>query len=704
MTWSKRLFSRPGMWIVIRALTFAMLTIAIVGLSVTHPKIRPRIDLLASKLSGSRPGMSWGAVLYRLVPHAFRTHRNNPYAATRNPRTSAADIAAGAKTFRSRCAHCHGPNGTEGVSANLANGIFAHGASDLALYNTITRGVPGKEMPGVDLPEDTAWQVVAFVRSLAARKGNRSDEIWLEEASLPGPELSYDRLLATHSNPSDWVTYSGAYDSHRYSDLREINRNNVAELEIHWVYQMEAIYSRVESTPLVIDEVMYVTEPNGTSMALDARTGKRLWINERNPTGSIPLCCGRVNRGFAAYENSLFLGTLDAHLRALDARSGELLWDVVVADYRNGYTISVAPLALKDKVIIGISGGEYGIRGFLDAYDAKTGELLWRRHTIPAPGEPGNDSWEGDSWKTGGGPTWVTGSFDPSLNLLYWGVGNPGPLFVGDDREGDNLYTNSVLALDPDDGEIQWHFQFTPHDVHDWDANQVPVLVDMKWDGRDRKVMLWANRNGFFYVLERETGDFLFARQFGKQTWAEGIDSSGRPIVIPNMEPSPEGTLVFPGPTGATNWWSPSYSRQTGLFYIPVLEWGSIFFSTPGPDHVPGLPFVGSADAQLPLDQGRFLVRAIVPETGEARWEHEMPGGLSKRESLAMGGLLSTAGALVFAADQSRFVALDAFTGKELWGLELGGQIVAGPVSYLAGGHQHIAVAAGRSVFTFTLR
>ncbi|MCP3984478.1 MAG: PQQ-dependent dehydrogenase, methanol/ethanol family [bacterium] len=687
-------------WIALGLLVFVGMVTVILGLAVTHPKIRPRISLVAHKLTGERADVSWASIFSQLLPYALRAERN-PYLLTRNPHTSPQDLAAGAARFRSQCAPCHAPDGGGGAGANLTTGVFKYGSSDLGIFNTITGGVPGTAMQGFELAERDIWQLVAHVRSLNVGPADASATL----PKLADPDLSYRRLLAARDEPHNWPTYAGAYDSNRYSSLDSIHTGNVASLGTSWVYQMETIYTRVESSPLVVDGVMYVTEPNGTSMALDAATGERLWLFERNPKGKIPLCCGRVNRGFAALDNAVFIGSLDAHLISLDARTGELRWDVIVEDYRRGYSITVAPLALDGKVIVGVSGGEYGIRGFIDAYDAETGDLLWRRFTVPGPGEPGHETWQGDSWKTGGAPTWVTGSFDPELNLLYWGVGNPGPVFVGDGRQGDNLYSNSVLALDPNTGEIRWHFQFTPHDTHDWDANQSPVLVDRDWQGKPRKLMLWANRNGFFYVLDRATGEFLLAEQFGRQSWAEGIDENGRPIEIPGMEPSPEGMLIYPGVSGATNWWPPSYSPQTDLFYVPVLEWGTIVFSSGEPEYSAGDLFQGSAEAQIPLEQGRIMVRAIAPDTGLAKWEHEMPGGLSRRPQLAkrLGGLLSTGGGLVFGADRSRFLALDARTGVELWSQELGAQIVAGPVSYEIDGVQYISVSAGRSVFSFKL-
>ncbi len=441
---------------------------------------------------------------------------------------------------------------------------------------------------------------------------------------------------------------------------------------------------------------MYLTQPPNGVFALDARTGRPFWSYERKLPERISVCCEYVNRGLAILGDRLYLGTLDAHLVALDRKSGALRWDKEVADYRDGYSITVAPLAVKDKIIVGISGGEYGIRGFLDAYDAKTGERAWRFHTIPGPGEPGNETWEGDSWKTGGGSTWVTGSFDHELNLIYWGIGNPSPDWNGEGRKGDNLFSASVIALDADTGKLQWHFQFTPHDVHDWDAVQIPVLVDTKFGGHLRKLLFWANRNAFFYVLDRKTGEFLLAQPFAKQTWAKGIDSKGRPIRVPNMEPSKEGTLVYPGVQGATNWYSPSYSSRTGLFYLSIWELPNIYYSGEA-DYDPGNAFYGSVIQGVSQEPGWGAVRALVPQTGEMKWEYRL-------HTVPWSGILSTAGDVVFGGtSDGQFFALDAYNGQELWMVPLGGMIATSAITYLSKGKQQVAISAGSGLFSFEL-
>jgi alcohol dehydrogenase (cytochrome c) len=503
-------------------------------------------------------------------------------------------------------------------------------------------------------------------------------------------QVTYEKLLGAASGNVDWLTYSGNYRGWRYSSLDRIDRQNAAKLTLEWVYQMPTTLM-VETSPLVVDGVMYISEPPSNVVALDAKTGRQYWRYRRPLPGRINVCCGQVNRGVAVLGDRVFVGTADAHLVSLDARTGAVLWDIEVADHTAGYAITGAPLIVKDMVICGIAGGEYGIRGFLDAYDARTGKRRWRFWTIP------EGSWSGDSWKTGGGPTWLTGSFDPQQNLLIWGTGNPSPDWNGDSRPGDNLYTDSAIALDADTGKLKWHFQFIPHDVHDWDAVQVPVLVDGVWKGEPRKLIYWAHRGGFFYVLDRETGKFLFGTPFAKQTWAKGLDDSGHPIVLPNTAPSTEGTYIWPGVQGATNWYSPSYSPLTKFFYLSYWENRSIYRKgeqkyTAGNRYIGSVPLI-----DLPGDLGHGGVRALNPQTGERIWEYKL-------ETKPWAGVLSTAGKLVFGgSDEGYFFALDAETGKELWRQNLGGIIRANPVTYLVDGRQLVSIAAGNAIFTFSL-
>jgi PQQ-dependent dehydrogenase (methanol/ethanol family) len=349
------------------------------------------------------------------------------------------------------------------------------------------------------------------------------------------------------------------------------------------------VFGAWQSNPLIVDGMMYVTQRPNDVMAIDARTGKMFWLYRYTPSPDARVCCGANNRGVAILGDTLYLGTLDAHLIALDARSGKPLWNVEVGDVKLAYSITMMPLIVKDKVVVGVGGGEFGIRGYVAAYDAKTGKEAWKFYTIPAPGEPHNDSWPGDSWKSGAGSVWVTGSFDPDLNLTYWGVGNPGPDWNPDQRKGDNLYTDSVVALDADTGKLKWHFQFTPNDAYDYDSVQVPVLADIQWQGKPRKVMMWANRNGYFYVLDRATGEFLLGRPFVKVNWASALDAKGRPV----QTPQPFGSPTWPGNQGATNWYPPSFSPRTGLFYVSAWENYATIYRKEEATYQPGRNFSG---------------------------------------------------------------------------------------------------------------
>ena len=433
--------------------------------------------------------------------------------------------------------------------------------------------------------------------------------------------VTWERLLNAADEPHNWLMYSGTLDSQRYSRLDQIHNRNVSELELKWAYHLSA-FDRAETTPLVVDGVMFVTEAPSNVVALDAATGRQYWRYEHELPEDLHICCGRNNRGVAILGETLYMSTLDARLVAIDARTGNLLWNREVADHTAGYSKTAAPLVVKDQVVTGIAGGEFGIRGFLDSYDAETGEQAWRTWTIPGPDNPDNRSWEGDSWRTGGSPTWITGSYDPDLDLVYWGTGNPGPDYNGEVRMGDNLYADSALALNGETGEMQWYFQFTPHDVHDWDAIQVPILADIDIAGEPRRVMMWANRNAFYYTLDRATGEFLVGKPFALQTWAAGLDENGRPIRVPNRLPSTEGTVVSPPATGGTNWMSPAYSLRTGLFYVMAFDGEAEFFIR-DEEYVGGDSFIGGGQQRvLPIERYTSAVRAIDPRTGDLRWEY----------------------------------------------------------------------------------
>jgi len=399
-------------------------------------------------------------------------------------------------------------------------------------------------------------------------------------------QVSFDRILRADQEPQNWLTYSGTTFSQRHSLLKQITPTNVKNLELQWIYQAQSL-EKFEATALVVDGILYTVQAPNNVIALDAATGRVFWIYTYVPAPWAKPCCGYVNRGLAILGDTLFMATIDAHLIAIDAKSGRPIWNTTVADAKSGYVLTLAALVVKDKVIVGTAGGDYGIRGFIAAYDVHTGKEAWRFYTIPAPGDPGGSTWEGNSWQSGGGSVWVTGSYDPSLNLSYWGTGNPSPDYNGDPRPGDNLFTDSVVALDPDTGQLKWYYQFTPHEEFDWDSAQVPVLADLEWREKDghkklRKVMLWANRNGLFYVLDRTKGQFLLGRPFVAVNWMKGFDEEGRPIPVPGKTPSSKGTVITPGNRGGTSWYSPSYSPRTGLFYVSTwANYSSVFFKFP---------------------------------------------------------------------------------------------------------------------------
>ncbi len=510
--------------------------------------------------------------------------------------------------------------------------------------------------------------------------------------------------------PQNWLTYNGSYTSTHYSTLAELTPANVKNLELKWVWQSNTV-DRMQATPLVVDGVMYLTDPPSDIVAIDTRTGRVFWRYHHNLPAGVAPCCGRVNRGLAILGNTLYMGTLDAKLLAIDASTGRKRWEVTVADYRNGYSLTAAPLVVKDKVLIGPAGGELGIRGFVAAYDAQTGREVWRFKTIPEAGEPGHETWKGESWRHGGGSIWLTGSYDAALNLTYWGTGNPGPDWNPALRPGDNLYTDSVVALDADTGKLKWHFQFTPNDGWDFDSVQIPVLADLTWKGKPRKTMLWGNRNGFFYVLDRANGEFLLGEPFVKQTWAKGLDERGRPMKVAGKNPSAQGTLVYPGVQGGTNWYAPSFSPLTQLYYLAAWDDYPGVYYTWGQEFEPGKWFAGgSVRADLPAigrreirtwgpEAGYGAIRAIDPATGKRVWEHRMT-------DVSDSGLLTTATNLLFSGNrEGHFFVLDARDGTVLWTRYLGGQITASPITWSspADGRQYVTVTSGHAVFTFGL-
>jgi alcohol dehydrogenase (cytochrome c) len=496
---------------------------------------------------------------------------------------------------------------------------------------------------------------------------------------------------------ANWTSYNGDYTGRRYSSLREINAGNVVQLRAAWVFH-PGNSQNLEVTPVVFHGIMFVTSANDV-FALDARTGRALWHYRRPISpGLLDDAAAHKNRGVAVWHDSVYVETDDGHLLCLDARSGGLRWDVEYADKAKHYGATSAPLVVKDSVIVGTSGGDSGVRGFVAAYDAETGKLKWRFWTIPAPGEFGSSSWPGDSYLHGGGTTWMPGTYDPELNTLYWTTSNAAPDFVGDSRPGDDLYTACVLALDPDVGKLKWYFQFTPHDLYDYDANETPLLVDVEEDGTTQRLLVQANRNGFFYVLDRTNGKFLRATPFvDKLNWAKGVNASGRPILSGRI-PSVDGTYICPGIDGATNWFSPSYNPDTGLFYVIALESCNQFFAKPR-DFVRGETYYNTGTKLAPDEHSQKIVLALSVADGKAVWRYPQVGA-----GESWGGTLTTAGRLVFFGDDAESLeAVDAATGRALWHFNTGQRFRASPMTYAVDGVQFVAVSAESDIFSFAL-
>ena len=543
---------------------------------------------------------------------------------------------------------------------------------------------------------------------------------WLLFAVSVQAQVTSGNILHASREPQNWLTYSGGYASQRYSLLDKINRDNVKDLQLKWVYHPSPLASvgpeggpndKMEATPLVVNGIMYTVQGNDV-VALDAASGRIFWTftYEIPPeSNAYVLVC----KGLAISGNTVFWATYDGHLIAIDATSGKAIWNKTLVDWRQGYQLNVAPLIIKNMVVLGTADNERGANCWVAAYDVKTGKELWRFSTAPnSPTDAIAKTWGGDSYKYGGSPIWVTGSYDPETNLTFWGTGDPNPGWNGDSRPGDNLYADSVLALDADTGKLKWYYQFMPHDEFDLDSVQVPVLADIQWKGEPRKVMLWANRNGFFYVFDRTNGQFLMGKAFVKQNWNLGFDAKGRPIMAPGLAPKPEGAaLVLPGTQGGTNWYSPSFSPRTGLFYISTWDNYSNYSpkSDPGP-WVQNKRYMGASSAistpqkkrSVPPifrteEEGYGAVRAIDPQTGEKKWDFKM---VNYTES----GVLSTASDLVFSGGmEGNFFALDARDGRCLWKVGLGGTVASGPITYSVDGHQYVAVAAKGALFAFAL-
>jgi alcohol dehydrogenase (cytochrome c) len=634
---------------------------------------------------------------------------------------------AGRAVAERMCTTCHGVEQFTGMRMSkerwteMVNDMVARGAqgSDADINQVIQYLTDNFGAGKVAALPESVMKPAVETPKLGPPAYNGDSAIQNRERQGEKPSgVTFDRLLNASKEPQNWLTAGGTYNSNHYSSLSRITPANAKNLELKWVFPAWWL-GPYENTPLVVDGVLYTTQGDDV-VALDARTGRLFWLHPYTPAADAKPCCGRIARGLAVLGDTLFLGTVDAHLIALDAKTGKSIWDTKIAVTSSGYSITAAPLIVKDKVLIGVGGGEYGIRGFIAAYDVHTGKEAWRFHTTAGPGEAGVESWDGDSWKRGGGPIWTHGSFDPETNLTFWGVGNAGPDYYGDVRRGDNLYTCSLIALDVDTGKLKWYYQANPHDEFDWDAVQIPVLAEVPWEGKPRKVVLWADRNGFFYVLDRVTGKFLLGKPFVKQTWNAGFDANGRPIMAADTEPTSAGTLIFPDNQGGTNWFNPSFSPRTGLFYVNARENTSNAFHKGPQQYVEGEVYNGSgvrsrSRRELPVvgtdDDMYTAVRALVPGSGELKWQFKLNSGISVDAhkggltSRGAAGILTTATDLLFTGGpEGDFVVLDARTGALLFKAALGGELINGPITYSVDGEQYVAAAAGTSLFVYGLR
>jgi alcohol dehydrogenase (cytochrome c) len=505
--------------------------------------------------------------------------------------------------------------------------------------------------------------------------------------------------LAIKPIASNWTSYNGDYSGRRYSSLSEIDTSNVGKLAAKWVFHVQNS-NRLEVTPVVVNGMMFATSAND-AFAIDAKTGRQVWHHSRQISEDLIDDASRhINRGVGVWHSRVYMETDNAHLLCLDARSGNLLWDVAYADWNKNYGATSAPLIVKDKVIVGTSGGDDGVRGFVAAYDAMTGKLAWRFWTIPAPSEFGGASWPGQEYLHGGATTWMPGTYDPELNTIYWGTSNPAPDFDGSGRPGDDLYTDCVIALDPDTGKLKWYFQFTPHDLFDYDATETPILVDASYKGEPRKLLVQANRNGYVYLLDRTNGKYLSAAPFvDKLNWAKGIDANGRPIRT-DVQPTVQGSRVCPGYSGATNWYAPSYNESTHSIYFLSLEQCQTYFSGSKLEHFAETKtYYSTGVKHIPGEVSQKFLLAYNLDTGTFSWRYPQVG--SGRSS---GGTITTAGGLVFFGDDAdSFEAVDAKHGKPLWHFNTGQDFGASPMTYAIDGKQYVAVAAGSDIFSFAL-
>ena len=659
------------------------------------------------------------------------------------------DVAAGRKSFETRCARCHGADGNGGemgppIVLRLWN------KSDEQLVKLFHEGLPTRGMPpAVNIADAEIKDLIKFLRTIQ-QKPESAPKVRLKAALMTGKVLEGEVLgegfndvqlltddktvhLLRRAAPAglkagttgkaglkasttgkaglkasttgtfrevtsqvDWPTYNGDTRGNRYTAMTQINKLNVARLAPKWVFAIPGT-AHSQATPVVVGGVMYIAAQN-ECFALDAGSGRQIWHFQRPHT---PAAVNDVNRGVGIAGDRVFMETDDAHVVALDRHTGELLWETTLDDWKKNYSATSAPLPAGDLLIAGVTGGEHGANGFVAALDQSTGKEVWRFWTVPKPGTPGSETWEGKDFEHGGAPTWFTGSYDPELDMVYWPAGNPAREYNGDLRKGDNLYSDSILALDRKTGALKWHYQFTPHDLWDWDATQTSVLIDATWKGVPRKLMLHASRNGFFYVFDRRDGTLLLAKQFIRNlTWASGIGPDGRPIKLPNQEPSPAGTKVCPAQDGATNWYSPSFNPAAGLYYIQTFEKCSIYTKNDDAEWTQGKTYLGGSQKTATDPKPQRILRALDFRTGDVKWEVPQPG-----PAFSWGGTLATAtGLVIFGEESGSLMAVDAVTGTPLWSFPTNHNWKTSPMTYMFDRTQYVAVIAGANVMAFALR
>ena len=628
----------------------------------------------------------------------------------------AQNVDPGRKAFESRCARCHGADGNGGeMGPPIVLRLTAR--DDEQLIKLIHEGIPARGMPPSDVADPETADLVKFLRTIQRRPeskplrrlalqttagGTLDGEVLgegFEDVQLRTDDKRVHLLRRAGSrvrevtSDVDWPTYNGDPRGNRYTTATGINKANVARLGPKWVFTIPGA-SRSQVTPVVVAGIMYVANTN-ECYALDAGSGREIWHYKRPKT---PAMVNDVNRGVGVAGDRVFMETDDARVIALNRFTGELLWETTLDDWRKNYSATSAPLPAGNLIIAGVTGGEHGANGFVAALDQETGKEVWRFWTVPKPGTPGSETWQGKDIEHGGAPTWFTGSYDPELDMVYWPAGNPAKEYNGEDRKGDNLYAGSILALDRKSGALRWHYQFTPHDLWDWDATQTSVLIDAEWQGQPRKLMLHADRNGFFYVFDRRDGTLLLAKQFIKTvTWASGIGPDGRPVKLPDQEPSPAGTKVCPSQDGATNWFSPSFNPATGLYYVQTFEKCSIYTKRDQGPWESGKTYLGGSQRIAPDPVPQRILRAIDFRTGAIKWELPQPGPGS-----SWGGTLTTAsGLVIFGEEGGALMAADAATGKPLWMFRTNHSWKASPMTYVFDGKQYVAVAAGSNIIAF---